>query len=287
MLRWTPSHYSTLSPVSLPVKWVFTLLVWGFFVALVYQFLHDPRTFSHNSLEDRFIENISAGLCFTTALIHFMLAKRQFTSSARTLFLLFSVVMFLIGMEEISWFQRILDVETPELFSSNMQNEMNIHNFYTTTSEYLYYTGAFVSLVLLPFVADGIRGRYPNGLISCVLPDRFILSLGVISLQLNYDTWNALITQFCSFSGLFIILYWLRTARGTPEKIAILFIMLGMVTAQVLFLIHGHTLHWISVLTEYKELFITVGLLFHALNLVGRNTSEKQPFSEFRESIRS
>jgi len=47
----------------------------------------------------------------------------------RTLLILFSIACFVIGMEEISWGQHIINWATPEFIAlSNLQNETNLHN---------------------------------------------------------------------------------------------------------------------------------------------------------------
>jgi hypothetical protein len=39
-----------------------------------------------------------------------------------------ALLLVLAGLEEISWGQRLFGVQTPDLFASNVQNEMNLHN---------------------------------------------------------------------------------------------------------------------------------------------------------------
>jgi len=58
-------------------------------------------------------------------------------------FLLLAGGLFVLGMEEISWGQRIFGWETPEdLFENNVQNETNLHNFFNPIRPYLYGAGA-------------------------------------------------------------------------------------------------------------------------------------------------
>lgn len=42
--------------------------------------------------------------------------------------ILLSIAFFFIASEEISWGQRIFDLDTPDFFESNVQNELNFHN---------------------------------------------------------------------------------------------------------------------------------------------------------------
>ena len=68
-----------------------------------------------------------------------------------------SFVFFVMAMEEVSWFQRVLEIDTPKAFDNNMQKEMNLHNFATNAVENVYYMGAFIFLVILPF----LRSMFP------------------------------------------------------------------------------------------------------------------------------
>ena len=57
-------------------------------------------------------------LMFNCALPIYKILEKE----RRILFFLF------VGLEEISWGQRILGVETPNFFSDNVQSETNVHN---------------------------------------------------------------------------------------------------------------------------------------------------------------
>lgn len=87
--------------------------------------------------EDGFIESFGA-VCFLMASIVFILLFLRsqrgndfilFKTPKNIFFLLLGLAFFFAAGEEISWGQRILHFETPELLDSvNMQDEFNIHN---------------------------------------------------------------------------------------------------------------------------------------------------------------
>jgi hypothetical protein len=63
--------------------------------------------------------------------------------------------LFVIGMEEISWGQRLFGFATPErLAEANWQAEFNFHNVQTDLSETVYYFGAGIFLIVLPLLRD-------------------------------------------------------------------------------------------------------------------------------------
>lgn len=128
-------------------------------LVLVY-FWFDPLGADGLAYEDRLIEDFSflfliagaAAMAFSAALL---VMRRE--KIAGVIAGLGSLVFFVIAMEEISWFQRVLEIETPEFFMErNVQNETNLHNMYTHTSEHVYYLGAFLLLVLLPYFREEI-----------------------------------------------------------------------------------------------------------------------------------
>jgi len=51
-------------------------------------------------------------------------------------YILLSIAFLFAGFEEISWGQRIFDLETTEFFSENIQNETNFHNLPSINSNH-------------------------------------------------------------------------------------------------------------------------------------------------------
>ncbi len=106
-----------------------------FFITLIVisKILYGPFNESYFSLihEDGIVEYATSIFYFISCIfciiigIKFIKSKNNFFA---LLYLVFSVTFFGIAMEEISWGQRILNLETTEFFSENLQNETTFHN---------------------------------------------------------------------------------------------------------------------------------------------------------------
>lgn len=141
-------HYRNL-------KALLTALSFGIAVASLFLLSKRPKLFDKLSTEDGFVENLSAAALFIGAAVFVVLLVRQLRSREwlpAAISGLFAVVLFVIGMEEISWMQRIIGFETSDFFlERNIQNEANLHNLDTGATEKVFYFGGFFVLILLPF----------------------------------------------------------------------------------------------------------------------------------------
>lgn len=124
-------------------------------------FLMEPQFADRLAKEDDIVEYLTAIFSLLAALITLGLAvylvfkkKLVLAAVAGILF----VGFFVIGMEEISWMQRILNVETPEYFrQNNLQGEVNFHNFDTALTMTLFFIATFTFFVVTPIFADIIK----------------------------------------------------------------------------------------------------------------------------------
>ena len=141
-------------------------------------------------------------------------------------FLLLSFLFFTIAMEEVSWFQRILKIETPEFLKTNEQNEINFHNLYSDISENVYYFGSFVFLIVFPF----LNFLFPKCLFSKhlkpIIPKPFVAIIVAVGYSYNFDMWNSIITQITFFSCLIILSYFAYFSKCRIERILVLFSLL-------------------------------------------------------------
>jgi len=106
-----------------------------------------------------------AGASLLCAYYVFFTGAFQTKPSLRYYFLLWAVLCFVFCGEEISWGQHWLGFGTPELLSSNVQGEANLHNLpWLTprvvdglsdfiTSQGAFYVGFFVYFLLLPLAS--------------------------------------------------------------------------------------------------------------------------------------
>ena len=101
--------------------------------ALLFVKISAPWTYWHVAgVEDGPIEWLTALIYFVSASLAVALALRFHRSGVSLHAALSGVLalgMFVIGMEEISWGQRILGIASPEFFMvANRQQELNLHN---------------------------------------------------------------------------------------------------------------------------------------------------------------
>lgn len=130
-----------LFPLAIILVYFFIQVMYGFhndFFDLLYQkypTVHstniDLKFYTEFSDEDGPLENASAIIFFMASIIGYIVVGKFFKTRKILygflyLFLAFSFMM--LALEEISWGQRIFDLETPESFSSNLQNQITLHN---------------------------------------------------------------------------------------------------------------------------------------------------------------
>ncbi len=103
-------------------------------MALAWSWAGDPAALSRLLVEDRLVEWMQF-LCFAViAVLLGMAALERWKREPRlTLHFLglagLSLIVALAALEEISWFQRVIGVESPEFFrANNRQSETNLHN---------------------------------------------------------------------------------------------------------------------------------------------------------------
>lgn len=119
----------------------FLIILVGCYVITVYAGFNNRELYHFLLREDGPLENIATA-CVLFASLLFLLAYFVHRSSKNLFFLLFSMILFVLFMEEISWGQRIWDLQTPDIFQqNNAQKEINLHNFkgiYRVINEIMY-----------------------------------------------------------------------------------------------------------------------------------------------------
>ena len=246
-------------------------LTYVFLCGIVMLYLVNPAEFHRQSLEDSAIEYTSALLLLTAAFLYLQVfvtsLRHQDRTSARirgiVLAPLCALVLFVIGMEELSWMQRILDINTPDAFSGNGQGEMNFHNYYTRSSHALYVMGAWGCLIFLPFfLSFGPRVRILAHL-EGFLPDRRIAALSVPLAGLFYPSWGFMVYQMIFFTSVLIMLIFANHARRAGRVGETVLFGTGAVVlavAQGVFLLTENRFGRIWDVSEYQEFFIALGL---------------------------
>jgi hypothetical protein len=246
-------------------------------IIFVFLFILNKNLFHEMSHEDGFVEGASACFLFFSSLLFFISCIRYYNLkviSKVTFYSLFilSITFFVVGMEEISWFQRIFDVKTPDYFEKNLQNEMNFHNFNTHLTEYLYYVGAFVFLVLFPFLKIIFNEKIKkNSLIQIIIPRPLMIPLGFVACSYNFGMWNSPIIQATFFSSLIISLL---IVKLNSKKIVIYAAIITLIITQVIFLRCANNYDRINEIKEFKEFFIAFAFFVYSLD-VYKNISKR------------
>ncbi|MCF6363603.1 MAG: tetratricopeptide repeat protein [Gammaproteobacteria bacterium] len=118
----------------MPQKHTHSLLIYTIFFIIVIAYyvmvLHFPLAYIWMTYEDLYGEWMQFYLFAIAMVLSVRIAIRQ--KYYRRFFLLLGIACFYVIMEEISWGQRIIGFDSPELFKTkNLQGETNLHNFFT------------------------------------------------------------------------------------------------------------------------------------------------------------
>ena len=116
-------------PRSVVVSWVLAAVTW---VMLIWLWTHHPPAYVWLAIEDNPGENTTALLYAVAAVAAFVAGRWARRRGARRravwLFLL-GLFFFFVAGEEISWGQRLLRIDVPEVVKEhNTQGELNLHN---------------------------------------------------------------------------------------------------------------------------------------------------------------
>ena len=246
-----------------------TLLTSVLFVLL---FLFRTTIFSQLSLEDGIIEWGSAILLFCGSIVLAVSFAKCIKITTTPITIKFSLVilcfaLFVIAMEEVSWFQRVLNFETPEGFDRNIQNEFNLHNFATNYIENAYYFGVFIFVVVLPFIYLLFPALSQIKYLQLLVARPFIIVIGTIFCAYNFDMWNIIFTQIAFFGSLLILFALFKFASSSYDSLLIVFSIFVITITQGIFLTHGDNFARLWEVTEYKEFFISLVLFLYSIDV--------------------
>lgn len=112
---------------------------------LIFLITYSYHTRFNISFEDNILEWMTFGLAMIASICFFI--RGMFGS---LFVILLSFAFFLFAMEEISWGQRVFNIENPDFFlEHNYQKELNVHNFFNPIIGYLYFPINLISLCFL------------------------------------------------------------------------------------------------------------------------------------------
>ncbi len=266
----TPSKKLFFDKLDRSLIWSMQLLS-VLFLAL---FVYSPDYFFSFGREGNVIETLSASFWFINSIIFirvfvlFRSGLAEFVFFHYLVCTLFAVAFFVIGMEEVSWFQRVLSIETPDFFASNLQGEMNFHNFHTDLIENAYYFSVFAFLIAFPFVYHKLPFKGYLAELSHYCPSTALLLCSASFVGYNYDMWNILPIQLAFFVTLFVVLHYFQlSVKGSVESLTTLTTALLLIVTQLVFILKGDTFVRSWDVTEYRELLIPLSFFLYGIHI--------------------
>ena len=231
-----------------------------------------PPLFHIMAREDSALEWVSALLLLAASGLFALRVARGFArrqaAPALALAGLLAAIFFVLGMEEISWMQRIFAFGTPErLAELNWQGEFNLHNVQTDLTELVYYAGAGLFLTVLPLLRDAVPPALARHPLAAFIPGRGVAAVGAPVAIFTYGQWNLLPVQIAGWLGLFALLAFARAARRRGdggEGFLFLALAAAVAAGQALVLVEGPAMADLPDASEYKELFIAFGFAWYA-----------------------
>lgn len=260
------------------------------FAAILITFHADPAILYNQIHEDGLVEYLSAFFLMLASVTMLTLAYYYMRSKA-TLFkplaaLFIASVFFIMCMEEISWGQRIIGVDSPEFFvSNNMQNETNLHNLHTNFFQALLYLGAFTLLTLLPVFrskASHLLKKLRLSSLSVFLPSAWLfVPFAMISglTYINDLPQNIVATVLSAITvGLLGLLVVRMAKESTPSRLHLPVLASLLISTATFISINTFdfdtSVATSGMFSEYKEFFIALGTFCYAASVYANQLAQ-------------
>lgn len=250
-------------------------------------FFYDPIQFRDLSSDEKLVENLSAIFSFVAFIVFIFTGFAFFTvrkiksvyKYAAVLGWFFSLLFFVICMEEIAWMQGVLFFDTPDFFMGNSQGETNLHNYSTYRFELSYYFSTFLFFIILPFFYDhrSLITRVP--VFKYFLPSRLMLYIGAMAVAYNYDMWNNLYFQLSFFITLYILIYYIWVKKADKNLVLLSILVSLFFLSQLSFVLFGIRVERAPSFKEYKEFFIPLTFLFYSFEIYLRAKKQVRSLS--------
>lgn len=116
-------------------------------------YIFTRETLGQINREDGILEMGSALLLLIASGVAFWIYFRAARSAIGAMHLFLALLFFLMCGEEISWGQRFLNLETPDLLREvNVQQEINLHNMFGYLFDHLFILGFFIWGCIVPLL---------------------------------------------------------------------------------------------------------------------------------------
>ena len=205
-----------------------------FIISLVFLMIDQvsPHTYTHFlSSEDGPIESLTVIFLLMSGCLCLQRA-RDLEFRSKCGYIVFSLFLFFVAGEEISWGQRIMQFSTPKIFQEyNVQNEFNLHNlklfgFKVNRVVFgnLFEFSVLAFLLITPVLyrkSDRFRNLFDNYSIPCPgdrLVVGYILSLQLILFMDSHRKWEAM-ELIQSVACFLVILNPVTTRKNPVHKI--------------------------------------------------------------------
>lgn len=269
-------------------------------VLLLLHFTVDALGADNLSREDRLIEDFSFLFLVTSAaclLVTTLLLLRRREVVTSIIAGLMAMLFFVIGMEEISWFQRELDVESSEFFRNlNGQGEMNFHNIYTHESEDIYYLGGFLLLGIVPFFREQIGvllDRIGISAARVLLPPVWLIAPFMLAGAFVSQGFAARAANVTIVVGSLILLIGLmhrhmqqKEWAGFAQAVCSFVLMVvGIVLILSLDFVSQNVRPWIG--KEYQEFYIAWGLAAYGASVLFQFVGSHTPNDQERSTTQA
>jgi hypothetical protein len=157
--------------------------------------------------EDSIIEWLSFLFYFLAFIGSFSISITYYRNNAALFFLMYmllSIGLFFIAMEEISWGQRIFSLPTPEfLIKLNIQKEINVHNIKGLPLHTSYIIVGFYGAFSRFIIPKKVKTKY-SSTVNLFVPDYYLFFYFFVvgSLYLYYDHASSIaVTLFGDWVG--------------------------------------------------------------------------------------
>lgn len=239
------------------------------------------------TLEDGIFENLTAVFYVTGSLFcftGFIRNRRRGPWPARYFLLGWAALLFFLGMEEISWGQRVFGVETPEFLASrNLQNETNLHNLSTLDFNRLFYSSVFLVGVALPSLTV-LSSRFNSivGRLDIQLPQPQLIVPFILAFTFASPEWMVTAPEFAALLAVAAVGLSLAmktsvlkkdTATSGMNNLHLWIGLSGMFLILLVLLLFEDNLGHINQPSEIKEFLFSACFFVFAYRVRGATTS--------------
>lgn len=260
-----------------------------------------PATAARLGIEDGPVENVSALLLLIASIAMVsrsiaLLKRKAYASTIAGIGILIGVAFFVFAGEEISWGQRIFNIESGEFMQQyNWQGEVNLHNLHTDIFNIAFHFGALIFLIIMPLFRSNIEALLRKLRVPALMhfiPPLWIAApsfifIGMLDSRFIFiieKPWAASLYLLALVIGVSILIQQLlhalklkNTAQAYQFGFSLLLIGMGIFVSYI----YGVDEQATNIISEYKELLVAAALCIFAVewNVRHRNTVTNEPIT--------